>query len=102
MGRQKAIHRRGDLGTDTVPSGTISSFLKWEFVLIPSSSDLFSFHMERQEENPKGRRNVGKHQHLLQVLFPVVHPLVKHVLGTRLRCWVAEGKLDGQDSDPCP
>lgn len=91
MGRQKAINRRGDLGTDTVPSEIISSFLKWEVGLIPSSSDIFSFHMERQEENPKGSRHVGQHQHLLQVIFPVVHPFVKHVsniehvLGTILR-----------------
>lgn len=108
MGRQKAINRRGDLGTDTVPSGTTSSFFKWEVGLIPSSSDMFSFHMERQEENPKGSRNVGQHQHLLQVIFPVVHLFVKyasnikHVLGTILRCWAGEGKLDGQISDPCP
>lgn len=60
--------------------------------MIPFSSDILSFQMGKQEENPKGRMNGGGRQRLLQVLAPVIRSFVKHAsniqheLGTVLRC----------------
>lgn len=51
-------------------------------------------------------RNVGQHQHLVQVISPVVHSFVKHIsntqhiLDTVLRCW--EKNWTDETSSPCP